>query len=315
MRSCQEKSLDEDAMVNPGRGALLLFKEDTAKHISSTERIPGRAVQIRLAYHTLNLRIISLYAPSAPSSSGREETLERVPKLCEWLSQARRANDQVALMGDLNGVLCPFMDRLNGTSTRPDYLQESLCAQGLSDLWRVSFPYLREFTHHSPTGAARLDYFLASEGILSRPYSAAIGLDTLETGSDHLPIFLEVSSIGLISPAPVVPRPGRLVLDREALLSSDWGNFTEMTEEVLYILWNAFDDLSSSPSAESLDVFWDQLECFLKSCAASTLKWKTVGQTSPALPLQRNGKLSSLFQVFYLPALWGPDTRLPFLTI
>jgi len=80
-----DMDIDEGSKGNPGRGALLVTKEDTAKHIGSTEGISGRSVQKRLVYHALSLRVICLYAPSALSSSSRDETLEP----CEWLFQAR----------------------------------------------------------------------------------------------------------------------------------------------------------------------------------------------------------------------------------
>ncbi len=59
---------------------------------------------------------------------------------CGWL---------LAIMGDMNSVVCPDLDTWQGThAQRPACLAKALSEHGLTDAFRVRHPHLRGYTYY-----------------------------------------------------------------------------------------------------------------------------------------------------------------------
>jgi exonuclease III len=283
IRACMEAVPGEQRSPLQGKGALLLIKEHLACHISETERIPGRAVKVRLLLRGAFLNVISLYAPSAPAGPGREETAALLPTVLGWLEKARRAGERTLILGDLNGTFNPMLDRSNGTDAFPDSLLISeLRDQGMCDLWRAEHPHARDYTHTGHGRSGRIDHVLGDDFILANLIGTAIGVDDLDTGSDHRPVFVEVGGVGLVLRLPRVPSQPRSVLDLQAAKAADWHAFGALTMDLPPGLAESLARLEDSEDPKAaVTAVWSDVSGLLQESARQALPFKTVGHRRP----------------------------------
>jgi hypothetical protein len=135
--------------------------------------------------------------------------------------------------------------------------------------------------------------------IFSRPFSAGIGLDNLDTGSDHRPIFLELYAVGLSVREPFVPRVPRQVIDRETVKSADWLEYAAGTEDIPLAVTRLFDLLPASEDLPlALSAAWRALESFLAGVARCTLPFRSVGASTSRPPLNGDSKAIRLISGF-----------------
>lgn len=98
----------------------------------------------------------------------------------------------VFLMGDLNMVPCPALDRLQGTPRGASALTQWASTFFLMDVWRHLHPDAREYTCHSATFKflSWIDFAFASSDGLRWVTEAC----TLSRGvSDHAPLSITLS--------------------------------------------------------------------------------------------------------------------------
>ena len=215
------------------------------KHIGAVERFPGRAVKTEFQTPASVLHIICIYVPSSAAGEDAAEVEELSRVLDQWIATAFRHQHQVVILGDLNGVMCPQLDRLNGIGIIPDSLiTRMLSERALFDLWRIDHPASTVYTYHRSGRASRIDYILASEGITASCLGTAIALDDMDLESDHRPIFAEISGVRHVVRLHHALRPSRLILNTAEVKADDWHQYRELSE-------NSPEDLQSA--LETLD--------------------------------------------------------------
>src|SRR6202012_4049209 len=99
--------------------------------------------------------------------------------------------------------------------------------RALHDLWRIQHPHTRAFTFERTNTASRIDYILGTDSVLANCLGSAIGLDSLDTGSDHNPVFAEIGGVGITMQLPRNRRDIRQVLDVRSTQKEDWSLFRE----------------------------------------------------------------------------------------
>lgn len=138
------------------------------KHIPFTcQRVKvdslGRYICILCTIHSQLLILVAIYIPPPYSGTIFKELLA-------FLDSSSRT--PVLFVGDFNNYLHPYHDKLHsGTiaaGARPTSLAKLLGEIGLCDLWRLRFPYRRQYSCYSPThhSHSRIDLAIGLDPII-----------------------------------------------------------------------------------------------------------------------------------------------------
>ena len=159
------------------RGTAIMARRSLS--ITKLERLPsGRAMAIECA----GLRVVNLYAPSGTAKRKEREYFynSEVPLLLT------AQNTPTLVGGDFNCVLAPCDS--TGTLSRSNALANIVSGLRLSDAWQQD-PRRPMYTHHSPSGASRIDRFYLSPAAAEKK----VGIETVPVAfTDHHAVIIRM---------------------------------------------------------------------------------------------------------------------------
>lgn len=174
--------------MNPrakSKGVSILISSKIPWQLQNSQVDPtGRYIFLKGLIGTVQVTIVTMYAPNEQQATFLRETLEKLNELREG---------QLIVGGDFNTPLIPSSDTSAGrTSIPPNQIKriaKTLHKSQLIDVWRLTHPGERDFTFYSNVHQlyTRIDYFLIPHTQLHAVKQTSIGH---RTRSDHAPIFL-----------------------------------------------------------------------------------------------------------------------------
>uniref|UniRef100_A0A670HXR6 Reverse transcriptase domain-containing protein n=1 Tax=Podarcis muralis TaxID=64176 RepID=A0A670HXR6_PODMU len=224
------------------RGLVVYVKEKWEPTLICKDE-EGRILGVQINHQGEKFNVITVYAPNTKKA-------EFFKKLEQMLLELE--SHKLILLGDLNGVPDPEMDRsekkrkTNQGKLPKSFkdLQENL---DLIDIWRYKNPTIRQFTHFSDVHQSwgRIDQIWISRELSLRTRKCEIEPRTL---SDHNPIILEIKSRSL---GQYRWRMNEYLLENEEIIEKAKNTLKE------YFEWNL-------NKGTKIDIVWEASKAVLR---------------------------------------------------
>ena len=194
-------------MKEASAGTAIYLHKDWARYVSDTAHFRDRCTGLLLRppqHHPLLLMCV--YHPADHSSTEGKDTLTALQThITTSVHRFKRQypNLQIIIGGDFNATINPFLDRTTsiGHKSEPSRLQY-ITDLGLIDIWRLTHPDERKYTHttnvrsntnpHPIKSESRIDNVFISPSLVPTS-TATIENHRISTKDHHKPIFLRIN--------------------------------------------------------------------------------------------------------------------------
>lgn len=231
------------------RGVITLLKRASPwVVISQTRDLDGRFLSLIIEKNTEKFMVTNIYAPTQDQTNSQ---IDFIDQLEDATSDSLAPN--IIIAGDFNLCMNPSLDRNSSTpeqvsSRYRDRIQALSDTLFLSDIWRHLHPSTKQFSFRRSGYASRLDYWLASDHLISLDTCSSIPPTPL---SDHAIITLKVG------PKPYPRGPG-LWKFNNALLKE--AGFTELIN-------NTIQEINDAEEPENPNSRWEWMKFKIKERA------------------------------------------------
>jgi len=174
---------DSNAEKKKGSGVGLLVEERWERHLGQIDRVNEYMIVANFIFKQLELMIIMIYMP--PNNKEEQRRIQRAI-IERYIKRTYRT--QIVIMGDLNCIVDPELDRssiLKYSSFKKEPILRWLIGQDFKDSFRIANPRSKEFSWTNGESSTRIDQIWMTEELESGLIDAEIQDMSNCTNSDH----------------------------------------------------------------------------------------------------------------------------------
>jgi exonuclease III len=174
---------DSDAMKKKGSGVGILVEERWERHLGQVDRVSEYMIVANFIFKQLELMVIMVYLPP-----NNKEEQRKIQKAIIERYIKRSFRTQTVIMGDLNCIVDPELDRSSNTkhsSFKKESILKWLIGQDFKDSFRIENPRSKEFSWTNRESSTRIDQIWVTEELANGLYDAEIQDMSSYTNSDH----------------------------------------------------------------------------------------------------------------------------------
>jgi exonuclease III len=166
-------------------GVGILIHKSLAKHIGKIQTYKNFLIEIDIFLKNLHVKLIQIYFPTQEKKQLRKDILSYLTPILN------KTNYKIILMGDLNGVPNPKLDRIpQKNSNTPEHsLLKLLKSLQFYDTYRLFYPSTSMFSYIHNNSHSRIDQIWTNIHITILDYADI--LPNPFTSSDHSIVLLE----------------------------------------------------------------------------------------------------------------------------